>query len=469
MPAILGLKPAARTPSVDENQTVDLLGLVELLHKHVTAGLCEDVFQQTRDAERQRKWSLHALAWFWMAVVLRAPKALSQALDESHQGGDKLLPHVEATSEAFFEKCKGLRPDFFAELYGALGPRLLPEAAEVYARPMADLRRHFPEIYVMDGSQLGEVAHRLKILWKVKGAVLPGRLMILYDLFRGINRALCFEPDAAKNENLLAKEALELIPEGTLVLGDRLYGVPSYFEKLSQRKSWGLFRRNGTVKVEILKVLSRRQDGRAMLEDLLVRAGGGSKGVPRQTLRLIRCRAGKKELDLFTNVLDTDKLPAQRAVQLYGCRWSIERMFFDLKEVLNLKRFYAGNPNAVAMQVYAAGIVYNAFRIVQGRIAQTHGLPPEMISPMRLFPKAAAVSVKLANKEEAFAEIEQANPGMRLVKPDWGAKNFGKTRLGEILVRPKDAPRTPARHKPRSVWNSWRHIRGGAQLLQKLS
>jgi len=27
-------------------------------------------------------------------------------------------------------------------------------------------------------------------------------------------------------------------------------------------------------------------------------------------------------------------------------------MFFDLKEVLNLKHFYAANPNAVAMQVY---------------------------------------------------------------------------------------------------------------------
>ncbi len=40
-------------------------------------------------------------------------------------------------------------------------------------------------------------------------------------------------------------------------------------------------------------------------------------------------------------------------------------MFFDLKEVLNLKRLYTADPNAVAMQVYTAAIVYNALRAAQ--------------------------------------------------------------------------------------------------------
>ncbi len=38
----------------------------------------------------------------------------------------------------------------------------------------------------------------------------------------------------------------------------------------------------------------------------------------------------------------------------------MERLFFDLKEVLNLHRFYTSSPNGVAMQVYAAALVHTA-------------------------------------------------------------------------------------------------------------
>ena len=72
-------------------------------------------------------------------------------------------------------------------------------------------------------------------------------------------------------------------------------------------------------------------------------------------------------------------------------RWRIERLFFDLKEVLNLHRVYTANPNAVAMQVYAAGIVYNALRVAQGEVPDAAGIePPERSSPAKLFPKLAA-------------------------------------------------------------------------------
>lgn len=470
MPELLAARPAAKQlPRLDEKTPVDLLGLVELLQEHVTETLCEDVFQETRDKERQREWSLHALVWFWLAVTIRAPKALTQALDESRSGSDPLIPEVQATPEAFFEKCRDFRPEFFAELFMAVGPKMLEEAAAVYAHRVADLREHFPEIWVMDGSQLAEVAHRLKILWKVKGAVLPGRVMALYDLFRGINRAICFEADAARNENLLAKEALKIIPEGTLVVADRLYGVPGYFHLFAKHKLWGLFRRNGTVKIEILKVISRQRQGRMILEDCEVRIGAGGRGVPEQVVRMIRYRAGKRELDLFTNVLDPEKLPAHKAIELYGLRWGIERMFFDLKEVLNLNRFYAANPNAIAMQVYAAAIVYNAFRVIQGRIGMTHAIAPEWLSPAKLFPKVAATASKLAQKEETFFEISQLNAGAKLIKPTWRNGKFGQTTLEAILVRPKLGPRTKARHRPSHIWLSFKHVLGGAKFIGKLS
>lgn len=454
---------------VDKNATVDLFGMVELLHKHVTESLCEKVFRQNRSVERQRKWTLHAMVRFWLAVTIRAPKALTQALQEAAQGQEKLLPHVEATPEAFFEKSKDFHWSFFASLFNEIGARMLPETRCVYAGEAHDVRKHFPEIWVMDGSQLAEVVHRLKILWKVHGAVLPGRIFAFYDLFRGVARGMVFEPDAAKNENLLAKEGLDIVPEGTLLLADRLYGMPGYFHLLCKRKLWGVFRRHGSAKVKVLHVLRRRQGGRELLEDVLVRVGSGANGIAVQTLRLIRYRGGKRRLDLLTNVLEVEKLPAERVVELYGLRWGIERMFFDLKEVLNLNRFYAGNPNAIAMQVYAAVIVYNAFRIVQGRIGQRQGIAPETISPAKLFPKLAVASNGLAQCAWTWQETLDLNPGVDLRKPDFSKANWATTTLGAILVERKKGPRTKGVPNPCSTWLSWSKVRGGRKLLAKLS
>lgn len=67
-------------------------------------------------------------------------------------------------------------------------------------------------------------------------------------------------------------------------------------------------------------------------------------------------------------------------------------MFVDLKEVLNLNRLYAANPDAVAMQVYAATIVYNALRVAQSDAAGQLGLAREEFSPAKLFPKIAVAS-----------------------------------------------------------------------------
>ena len=74
------------TTTVASDHRIELLGTVELLHDHLTTSLCQTVFQQTRTTERQRQWSLEALASFWTEVILRAPPSLTQALQEAAVG-----------------------------------------------------------------------------------------------------------------------------------------------------------------------------------------------------------------------------------------------------------------------------------------------------------------------------------------------------------------------------------------------
>ena len=178
-----------------KDRSVEILDILTLLFRHLTPSLCQTVFQEVREDERQRKWSLEAIARFWTAMIVRHPPSLTQGIAQTRKKGsrrDPLWPRVQAEVNAFFEKCWALRPDFFRALYEGFTQSLLRETPEAYARWMMTLREHFPEILVVDGSRLDAVAHRLKLLWPIRTPILPGCVTVFYDLFRGITRRVVF-------------------------------------------------------------------------------------------------------------------------------------------------------------------------------------------------------------------------------------------------------------------------------------
>jgi hypothetical protein len=217
-----------------------------------------------------------------------------------------------------------------------------------------------------------------------------------------------------------------------------------------------------------LKRLRKRRFLGGDLEDWLVRAGSGAT-TPAQTLRYIRWRHGAKRYEVLTNVLSVTQLAAEEALTLYPFRWSIERMFFDLKEVLNLNRLYAANPNAVAMQVYAAAIVYNALRVAQSEAAAQLDLPPEELSPAKLFPKIAVASFLYLHAQEWERQWRRQHPGVHAHvvrrRPRWA-----RTDSATVRVEHRSEVRRRRRFcSARRNWKSLRHVRGGPRLLGKLT
>ena len=465
-----GIPPGQEKPA-PSNLRVDLLGMVELLLSHLTPTLCETVFKRHRKTERERKWTFYALCLFWTAVIVRRPPSLRHGLDQTRKGRgrDKLWPRVLARTEAFFEKAQGQRPGLFMHLYRAFVRSILPAAPEAYASWMKDLRQRFPEIHIVDGSRLDAVCHRLKILHDVRAPILPGCVTAFYDLYRGFCREFLFFPNAAEAELPRGQMALVWITRGALIVGDRLYSSLQYFRVLAEHNLFGLFRKNGRLKIKRLEVLSRKQGSRGLLEDLLVEVGCGI-GEPKRRLRLIRFRGQGRSLDLLTSVLDPKMLSAEDAVQLYGLRWSIERMFLDLKETMDLHGLYASHPNIVAQQVYASALVHVAFRVAQAKIAQKAGVLPEQLSPAKLFPKLAQAANDYCVCRIRDEKIRQMNPGIEIRFPSMRAMPFAYTRLGRILLEKRSPHRRRRRFcQSRRRWKSFAHVTGGPTLLQSAS
>jgi hypothetical protein len=455
----------ARRPPEPEVR-IDLVRVVELLLEHLSPALCQAAFRQVRTSERQRKWTLHALVRFWTAVILRAPQALTQALGEALDGREPLFPRVQATPEAFFQRCRDLRPAFFAEVFRRFTGRIVAAVPPRYAAPVAPVRARFAGgIVLIDGSRLAAIAHRLKLLWDERAVILPGCVLALYDLGRGLCRALYFSADAAASEMTRAKAALGAVMADTLVVGDRLYGTADFFAALQAQQCWGVVRRNRRLRLHRLqrRRRCRYQDG--LLEEWVVRAGTGVSA-PAQTLRHIRWRQGRTRHEVLTNVLSAGRLSAEEALALYAYRWSIERMYFDLKEVLNLNRIYAGNPNAVAMQVYAAGIVYNALRAAQSEVSVAGDIEPEELSPAKLYPRMAAAFFMYVQGLEWERRLRR-RAGRAHLRLIGGADRWRSAPLSVVRRERRDKHRRKRRFCPaRRRWKSLAKVRGGRKLVQ---
>jgi hypothetical protein len=435
-------------------QQVDLLGILEVLHAHLDRSLCESAWSRVRVHERQAKWSLDLLVQFWVAVTLAPPPSLRQALAQAQGIPEDMYPAPEATPAAFFARSQSLRWEFFEEVFRGFQERALKGLEPCFAAELEPIASRFTQLLAVDGSGLDAVARRLKVLWGKSEVPLPGSLLALYDIRRGVLAHLDFDVRANAAEFPRATALLARLPAEALVVGDRLYGVPKLFAALGEHKLFGISRRFGPVRLEKRQQVSSLVTSEGEVEDYDVLAGTPQR--THQQLRQIRLvRRGKVVLELFTNVLDRERLSALEALTLYRHRWTVERLFSDLKEVLNLNRFYGANTNAAGMQVFATAIVHTAMRIAQARIAQQAEIAPEAISTKKLFPKVAVLCAHLSGARQALEQVRALNPGRNLKMPTLRSLPFATIELSTILVEQGRATRRPRRrYKPRGEWRS---------------
>lgn len=416
---------------LDLDQDVDLVAVSEVLNEHLSGALVQSAYEKLRGRERKRAWTLDHMMAFWVAVTLRTPESLSQALREASGVRNAGYPDLPETSkQAFFKRSSQLRWEFFAEVFRAFVESTCQAEPPRYAQHHLEVSKRFEGIFILDGSSLDGVARRLKITWKDNAVPLPGSILACYDLMRGTVRELLYTHTKRTGELTLAREAMRRLPPGSLLLGDRGYGTAKLLIDTSKAGHFAVFRKKRQLTAHDAEELSRVTQGDVTLQDLRVRLG---TKVSTQA-RLIRLTTAEETYDFITNVLDPEQLSAQEIADLYRDRWEVERMFQDLKTVLNLKYFYCGNANAIAMQLYAAAIVYTALRIGQGRLAKAATIEPELISTGKLFPLLGATLATLTTLEYGFFRTQLANPGVALRKPDWREACKLRVKLGDILA-----------------------------------
>lgn len=236
----------------------------------------------------------------------------------------------------------------------------------------------FTACLLVDGSTLDALIRKVGLLRDLDKHPLAGKMNALLHLGSQLPGKIWFNNDASSNDQTFWDLIIEYVKAGSLLLFDLGYTNFTRFRQLTDKHVTFITRAKRNLKYEIALSLART----ASFRDSVIWVGTGED---RQQLRLVEVLYGKQWLRFLTNELDPEKLPARYLVALYYRRWSIERAFATVKQLLGLAYFWSGSQNAVELQLWSTWIVYTVLIDLCDEVAGLLNLPFERISVEMVF------------------------------------------------------------------------------------
>jgi hypothetical protein len=178
-----------------------------------------------------------------------------------------------------------------------------------------------------------------------------------------------------ESEMVLARQVLDHLPEKSLLISDRYYGVPvllldfqEWFDRKSQREF--LVRVKSNLK---RRLLEHNPDGSALVE---IRAGKRKRLVREITGRVRRGRGSWSTVRLWTSLLDWRKHPAHELLELYARRWEQETFYRELKVDMRTRPLVQSHTAVTAAQEIAALLLAYALLVDERSKAAKMGEVP---------------------------------------------------------------------------------------------
>jgi hypothetical protein len=361
------------------------------LYRRCMTGVVEYLQEQMRLKVRRGIYTAPVVIWLMVLQRLQAGGTLASSVEALLAGAaDSLLSGCERAQQKRISRGTGgfsharqrlpklLCKQVLAELVARLGEIVNPggersawlldgSSLELEASP--SLRKAYPPAQNQHGC-----AH-----WPVL------RIVVLHELETGLAEEPCWGPmygTEAVSEQQLANKAMDSLKPGSILVGDRNFGVFSTAWQAHQRGLEVVIRLTAERAHKLLGApistegewpvhwMASRFDGR--------RQGGMPEGAAVEG-RLIARRIGrgqsKEWLYLFTFAL-----PTPEALSLYGKRWNIETDLRSLKRTVRLHHITARNESMMEKELLTAVAAYNLVRAVIALAARRHNLSPRQLS-----------------------------------------------------------------------------------------
>ena len=246
------------------------------------------------------------------------------------------------------------------------------------------------DVVALDAVRLDPVARDLSAPGDPPtGRRLPGQLGTLFDLRRQQWRHLRWSADADQNEKVVARDLLDGLARGTLILADLGYFGFRWFDELTDAGYWWVSRLRHKTSYEVVAVLA--QHGETL--DALVWLGVYRADRAKHLVRLVQFRQGGVLRRYLTNVRDPALLPAAEVARLYARRWDIELAFKLLKREVGICLWWSTKDVVIQQQLLGALILSQiilALRVEVAARAQVDVFDVSLPLLVRYLPQFAA-------------------------------------------------------------------------------
>lgn len=223
-------------------------------------------------------------------------------------------------------------------------------------------------VIAIDESKLDQVGRWLSGLREIPrgdSQLLAGRLSCLFDVRRQQWIRVDILSEAVANSLVHARQLLDSLLAGSLLLFDLGYFSFEWFDELTRR---GFFWVSRLRERGSYHILHRFTDQNGYL-DALVWLGTYHADQAKYAVRLIQIDRGKQIHRYLTNVLDPRLLSGADVVRLYQRRWDIELAFRVLKDHLQVNVLWSAKWEVIQVQILASLLLAQVFHAQQVLIA----------------------------------------------------------------------------------------------------
>lgn len=286
-----------------------------------------------------------------------------------HQKGLWDYPRFPITDQTIYKRLEKDGSKSLKRLFEMVSAALR-ERLQDYAQPVIKLTK---EVVAIDATSLDKVARTLPILRSVPNGdkrLLPGKLAGVFDI--GLQQWITIThiENPVENDKKEARQLLEHIHKGALILADLGYFGFSWFDELTAKGYFWLSRLREKTSFEIIHTYYKKGN----TFDGLVWLGAYRADQARFAVRLVSFQVGKKVFRYITNVKDPQQLSIHEIATLYARRWDIEMAFKLIKRELGLNLFWSSKTEVILQQVWAVLTIAQILHAIQLEIASKAGV-----------------------------------------------------------------------------------------------
>lgn len=378
------------------------------------------LFEKTAQIGYTRKLHFSTLVGLMGDVVLGVRPSVNAAFEalteeEREVSLTAIYNKLDRVETAVSEALLRYSAEQAAPVIDALGARLAPWLPGYRCR-------------ILDGNLLQAREHRIQETRTTWAAPLPGRALVVLDQERMLAEEILLTEDGHASERSLLDATLERVRAKELWIADRNFCTLKFLGGIARRLGYFVIRQHGTLKGRLLGKRWKRgriASGMVYEQRLALHDPESAKEViyRRVTVELDEpTRDGDWELHVLTNLPRKDA-DAQTVAELYGKRWTIEKVFHEITMTLQCEICTLGYPKAALFAFCLALVAFNAVSILKAALRAVHG--QESVNE--------TVSAYYLN-----LEIRGTYDGMMIAIPEKHWKVFGSMSVAELASTLKE-------------------------------